>query len=213
MTFFEVLVEGSSDVPAVREVLTRRFGLREYEHFRIHPHQGRGNLPRDLLGQPDPRKRGLLDQLPAKLRGWSGLDRSVCVLVVVDVDDDPCADLLEQLDRMLERLPRRPKRVMFRLAIEETESWFIADSVAVKAAFPRADVKKLARIRADSIVGAAEWLARALGKDPDRMTGADKVSWACAIAPHLNLEEPPSSSLARLIRAVSRQLQRPEAGG
>jgi hypothetical protein len=107
---------------------------------------------------------------------------------------------------MLERLPRRPKRVLFRLAIEETESWFIADTRAVKAAFPRADVRRLARIPADAVVGAAEHLARALGKDPDRMTGADKFGWASAIAPHLDLVDPPSPSLARLIGAISREV-------
>jgi len=206
MTFFEVLVEGASDVPAVHEVLTRRFGLSENHLFRVHRHHGRGRLPRDLLGQPDPRRRGLLDQLPAKLRGWAGLGPSVCVLVVIDVDDEPCAELLLQLNRMLERLPRRPKRVLFRLAIEETESWFIADTRAVKAAFPRADVRRLARIPADAVVGAAEHLARALGKDPDRMTGADKFGWASAIAPHLDLVDPPSPSLARLIGAISREV-------
>ena len=42
MTHFVVLVEGASDVPAVREVMTRRFGLAEDVHFRIHPHQGKG---------------------------------------------------------------------------------------------------------------------------------------------------------------------------
>lgn len=210
VTFFEVLVEGSSDVPALCEVLTRRFGLQEGQHYRIHPHQGRGVLPRDLLGAPDQRRRGLLDQLPAKLRGWSGLDRSICVLVVIDTDDDSCEQLLGELNQMLLRLPRRPRRVVFRLAIEETESWFIADHVAVKAAFPRANVKKLSRIPADAIVGAAEALARALGKDPDRITGADKFEWARAIAPHLNLQSPVSPSLARLVAAVDREISAPE---
>ena len=37
MIFLEVLTEGSSDVPAVKEILTRRFNLKENEHFRIHP--------------------------------------------------------------------------------------------------------------------------------------------------------------------------------
>jgi hypothetical protein len=212
MTFFEVLVEGSSDVPAMREVLTRRFGLKEDRQFRIHRHQGRGALPRDLLGRPNRLHRGLLHQLPAKLRGWAGMDQSVCVLVVIDADDDPCVELLKQLNQMLERLPKKPKRVMFRLAIEETESWFIADPKAVKAAFPRADIKKLSRTSPDAIVGAAETLARALGLNPERVTGADKFEWACAIAPHLDLDDPPSPSLARLVAAVSQQVQSREAG-
>jgi hypothetical protein len=49
MIWFEVLVEGASDLPAVRNVLTRHFGLVENEQFRIHRHKGRGSLPDDLL--------------------------------------------------------------------------------------------------------------------------------------------------------------------
>jgi hypothetical protein len=45
MTYFEVLVEGGSDVPALREILTRKFALEEGRDFRIHPHKGRGKLP------------------------------------------------------------------------------------------------------------------------------------------------------------------------
>jgi Domain of unknown function (DUF4276) len=206
MTFFEVLVEGSSDVAVLREILSRRFLLQENLDFRIHPHQGRGSLPRDWLAPADPRRRGLLDQLPAKLRGLSGIDRSVCVLVVIDVDSDPCVDLLGQLRAMLERLPKRPAQVLFRLAIEETESWFIADINALKRAYPKVDTRKLTKIAPDSIVGAAESLARALGKDPEVLTGADKFAWASAIAPHMQLIDPPSPSLAGLLRALSRQI-------
>jgi len=88
MTYFEVLVEGASDVPAVREVLVRRFGLVEGQDFRIHPHKGRGSLPANPLVRPDPRHQGLLHQLPAKLQGFGRyLGHEACVLVVVDADN------------------------------------------------------------------------------------------------------------------------------
>lgn len=51
--FIEVLTEGASDVPVVREVLVRQFGLNEHVDFRIHPHCGRGNMPTNPLAQPD----------------------------------------------------------------------------------------------------------------------------------------------------------------
>ncbi|MBM5574247.1 hypothetical protein [Deefgea sp. CFH1-16] len=66
-----------------------------------------------------------MDQLPAKLRGFSYLSDDACVIVVVDVDDTPSGQLQHDLNAMLERLPKRPNRVLFGLAIEETESWFI----------------------------------------------------------------------------------------
>lgn len=208
MTWFEILVEGASDVPAVRDVLTRRFGLVENVNFRIHKHKGRGSLPDDLLGQPDPKQQTLLNQLPAKLKGWSYFGDDACVLVLVDADDDPCHELLTQLNSMLARLPKRPPRVLFRLAIEETESWFIADVDAVVAAYPKARTQKLRRIVADDIVGAWEELAAALGLMNSEVTGADKYAWAERISPHLNLDEPRSPSLRKFIDGVGREISR-----
>lgn len=206
MTYFEVLVEGGSDVPAIREILTRKFGLNEENGFRIHPHKGRGNLPKDPLATPDPKHQALLDQLPAKLRGFSYLGDDVCVVVVVDVDNTPCDELEADLANMLTRLPRRPKRVLFSLAVEETESWFIADDAAVLKAFPKAKVQKLRSVRPDAIVGAWEMLADALGTKRIEVTGADKYVWAEAIAPHLDLEDPPSPSLKKLIEGIGQHL-------
>jgi Domain of unknown function (DUF4276) len=206
MTQFEVLVEGTSDVPAIREVLTRRFGLTEGEHFRIHPHQGKGKLPSNPLARPDGNQRQLLHQLPAKLRGYAkSLTPNFVVLVVVDADDEPCATLLADLNSMLAKLPARPPRVLFRLAIEETESWFVADPPAVKLAFPRANVAALKRIQPDAIIGASERLGEAIGVS-GKSSGPDKLRWAARICPYLDLETPKSPSLGKLISGVAREL-------
>lgn len=206
MTYFEVLVEGGSDVPALREVLVRKFGLTEGHDFRIHPHKGRGDLPANPLARPDRAQQTLLHQLPAKLRAFSYLGDDACVVVVVDVDDTPCKKLLADLKSMLRQLPRKPRRVLFRLAIEETESWFIADERAVKSAFPRAKTQKLKSTAPDAIVGAWELLADALKIKRNEVTGADKFAWATAIAPHLNLDNPRSPSLRKLIEGVNREV-------
>lgn len=209
MKYFEVLVEGASDVPALREVLVRRFGLVEGVNFRIHPHKGRGSLPANPLAKPDPRHQGLLDQLPAKLQGFGRyLADDACVLVVVDVDDAPCVRLLAELNAMLARLPSRPLNVLFRLAIEETESWFIADAAAVKAAYPKAKLQRLRAVVPDAVCGAWEVLATALGYKANDVTGADKYAWADAIAPHLNLTDPESPSLVKLLAGIERELVR-----
>lgn len=209
MTFFHVLTEGAADVPVVREVLTRRFGLSEDSDFRIHPHKGRGQLRNDLLSPPDPRHQGLLDQLPAKLKGWSNLGADHCIVVLLDADDDPCRELLAELKAMLARLLKRPGNVLFRLAIEETESWFIADLPALEAAYGRKiKLNGLRRLEPDAIVGAWERLAEALGHNLEKQTfsGPDKYRWAESIAPHLNLDNPPSPSLGKLIEGIQRQL-------
>jgi hypothetical protein len=201
---FEVLVEGESDVPAVREIFVRGFGLQESVDFNLHPHRGRGRLPANPLKPPPVNRQGLLDQLPAKLKGYSHLGGQGCVVVLVDADDEPCDELLRALNRMLERLPKRPLHVLFRIAIEETESWFIADPAAVQAAYPKAKVARLRRIQPDAVVGASEELAAALSVPVKSMTGATKAAWASHIAPHLNLEQPRSPSLQKFIEGIGR---------
>lgn len=202
MSWIEVLVEGSSDVPTIREVLTRKFSLIENQHFRIHPHKGRGDLPSNILKNPELQNRSLLYQLPAKLKGYSTwLTKKDWVLVVVDADDTPCHELLSDLQTMLQRLPKVP-RVLFRIAIEETESWFIADAAAVKSAYPNAHLINLKKITPDAICGAWEKLKEAI-----QATGKDKTAWAEAIAPHLDFDTPSSPSLKKLIEGIEQELK------
>lgn len=204
--FIEVLTEGASDVPVVREVLVRYFGLSEHDDFRIHPHWGRGKLPANPLARPDPKHRGLFDQLPAKLRGFgTWMDEQYLVLVLADVDNDDCVQLLAGLNALLLSLPTKPPRVLFRLAIEETESWLLADSNAIKQAFPKAKLGLIRGITPDARVGAWERLAECLGHKP--LVGApDKTKWAEQIAPHLSFDTPFSPSLSKLISGLQREL-------
>jgi hypothetical protein len=203
--FFEVLVEGGADVPAVKTVLERRFAMLENRDFRIHPHRGKGRLPENPLARPAPAHQGLLDQLPAKLRGYGrSLGQDCCVLVVVDADDDDCRELKRSLVTMLGALPVRPPCVLFRIAVEETESWFIADVAAVEAAYPGTNTRDLARVEPDSVIGAWEALGRAIGE----VGVPDKRGWAERISPHLTLDPPFSPSLGALLDGVQRIIDR-----
>jgi hypothetical protein len=201
--FMEVLVEGGADVPTVREILERRFNLKEDINFRIHPHRGKGKLPENILSKPNPRNRGLLDQLPAKLRGFGKLPGSCCVVVLVDADDDNCIDLKSNLIDLYQNIESKPSCVLFRIAVEETESWFIADSVAVKSAYPEADLNKILKSPPDSIIGAWENLAKTLGRNPEDCIGADKFEWARRISPYLDLEDPKSPSLNAFLLGIN----------
>ena len=199
MIRLEVLVEGASDAPAIKEVLQRKFGLVEDVHFRIHPHRGKGKLPANPLSKPDLKHRGLLDQLPAKLIGYGKSLQEGFVLVVVDADDNSPKQIVADLERMLSKLPTKPN-VLFCLAIEETESWFIADIEALARAYPKGLKKQLLKnIEPDAIVGAWEKLALALGLDPKKVSGLTKYEWATRISPHLNLDAPKSPSFSKLI--------------
>ena len=193
-----ILLEGWSDRPVVKALLERRFGLSEEMHFSLHPHRGKGKLPVDLLGRPASGRQGLLDQLPSKLRGMS---HRALVVVLMDLDDQDLEQQKNQLEHMLQKLPKRPQYVLFGFAIEETESWFIADRQAVLKAYPRAKTLLLETIEPDAIVGAAEKLAKALGSKT--CTGADKTAWAESIAPHLDFNHPRSPSLRQWIADLS----------
>jgi hypothetical protein len=212
MMFFWVLVEGDADEPVVEEIMARRFGLAKDRQFRVIPHQGKGRLPRNPLHRPDVRRRGLLDQLPAKLRGMS-YQPDCWVVVLVDADEDDCIMLKARLVEMLNSLDRRPPHVLIRIAVEETESWFVADPNAVQSAYPRCNVRHLRRIAPDEVCGAWERLAEAVGERPADCRGPDKYRWAAKIAPELDLDAPNSPSLKAFVDGIDRCLQHSETEG
>lgn len=207
MKFLEVLVEGTSDQPTVRVILKNRFGLNENQDFRIHPHQGKGKIPKHPHRKPDPKRRGLLDLLPATLRGYGSFSDDRCVVVLVDADDTQCEMLKADLIELHRKLRFRPSCALFRIAVEEIESWFIADTDAVRLAYPKAKTALLNGIKPDSVRGAWELLARALGRKPEDCSSADKHEWATKIAPYLDLNDPKSPSLRAFVNGINKLLR------
>ncbi len=199
-----VLVEGTSDVPVVREALVRGLGRVQGTDFQVFWHKGKGQLPANPIGPPAARDETLLGQLAAKLRAFGRNDPGSPVVVMLDADRDNCLTLKNSLITMLGHLPHRPRDVIFRIAVEEMESWFIADTAAVQKAYPTVNLGILTAIAPDAVVGAWEQLAQALGLNPDLCTGADKEDWAKTISPHLELAHPHSPSFATFIKALER---------
>jgi len=178
-----ILVEGRAEEAFLTEWLPR---LLPAHSFIVLPHQGKGRLSTDRRKKRNPKQRGLLDQLPAKLRAYgkalnSDTDR---VVVLVDLDDQDCYDLKKRLNNLLRHCDPKPT-VLFRIAIEETEAFFLGDSAGVKKAFPQAKVGKIRRYHQDSICGTWEFLRDVIG---DRAGSEDKVAWAEAIGRHLTAE-------------------------
>jgi len=203
---FHVLVEGTSDEPTVREILTRRFGLIQGSQFQIHPHAGKGKLPADVDAIPVQTDRTLLAQLPATLRAYAVKGKKVCIVVLVDQDDDDCAQLLADLKKMLESLKRRPTNVLFRIAMEEIEAWLLADRKAVTAAYSKTDFKGIPKKDTDLLDDPSDLLAKCVG-DTLPCTGQMKAVWAEKITPRLNLKNPKSPSLAKFIEGIGRYWQ------
>lgn len=199
-----VLVEGTSDVPTVREVFVRGLGQVQGSDFQIFWHRGKGRLPNNLTAPPAPRDATLLGLLPAKLRALGKASPNDPVVVLLDADRDDWRALKTELVLVLAATAPRPNTVLFRIAVEEIESWFIADTAAVQRAYPKANVSALAAIPVDTVVGAWEQLAKALGLNPANCTGADKEDWAHDISPFLRLQGPLSPTFQAFIRGLER---------
>jgi len=130
-----------------------------------------------------------------------------CIIVLVDADHDNCIELKGKLIDLHNELLNQPSCVLFRIAVEEMESWFIADIDAVRSAYPHAKIQKIEHIPPDSIVGAWELLAETLGKKRGECKRSDKIEWAKKISPHLDLESPRSTSLHFFIEGIQRKLE------
>jgi hypothetical protein len=167
-----ILVEGPSE-----QCLLQQWGRRAFPKHEViaHPHQGKGEIPRDPTKPPDPKRRGLLDQLPATLKAYAK-EAETAVLVLVDADDENCVALKKRLLAMAARVKPIPKRLVFRIAVEETEAFYLGDLAGLKKAFPDADMKKAKSYRPDSNCGTAELFGEIVGDD-----GRNKVEWAKAM--------------------------------
>lgn len=195
-----LLVEGPSEraflEPWVNKVLKNTA-------FRVHPHQGKGSLPTDPTVPPNPIHRGLLDQLPAKLRGFENArPRPTGVIILVDADNDDCIELARSI-REIAGSASPNTNVIVRIAVEESEAFFLGDLAAVKRAYPHADLDLAKGYSPDSIPDSGTWelLGRVIGDD-----GGNKVAWAAAIGPHLtvSLARSRSPSFRALLRALKR---------
>lgn len=149
--------------------------------LKVIQHRGKGRLSGNLSRPPDPRREGLLDQLPAKLRAYGrtldpATDR---ILVFVDLDDDHCGKLKERLLDILETCDPKPT-VLFRIAIEETEAFYLGDPAAIQRAFPQARLNRMKDYVQDSVCGTWELFREVIGARVD-----DKVEWAERMAPWL----------------------------
>ena len=197
---YEVLAEDRSGSIALDCIMERILGGNGSPHsWRIHGYKGIGRIPKNLRGVTDPSKRILLDRLPRLLRGYGRSLKDIgdlaSVVVVVDLDSRDCMAFKRELLDVLNACNPRP-RMLFRIAIEESEAWLLGDRDAVKAAYPGAKDPVLNRYVQDSICGTWEVLADAVHPGGSAQlkasgypaTGAAKCEWAKNIAPHLDVD-------------------------
>lgn len=192
-----VFVEGPSEV-ALIEPWSKRL-LRGCP-VKVHPHEGKGKLPDDISATPNPRHRGLLDQLPAKLRAFASDIHIHGIVVLVDADDNDCAALRTAIERAAQTCSPS-LRVVARIAIEETEAFYLGDLGALKRAFPDADMDRARNYRPDSICNTWELLGEIVNDD-----SGDKVGWAERMGRIITTN--PGKSRSPSFRALIRALKR-----
>ena len=180
-----VLVEGPSEVQFLEPWLKRLFPDRP---VRVHGHQGKGTLrPADHPAAPH--ERGLLDQLPAKLRGFASLNpREDAVVVLVDSDDEDPETLRARLEQYVGEI-NISAPVLIGLAVEELESFYLGDLHALETVYPDADMELARAWETDSICGTWEYFGRVINDD-----GGNKTAWARAMASHVTTKPAKSRS-------------------
>lgn len=207
-----LLVEGPADDDFFR-VDRASWGQRFFAQFKdceieVHPHGTRGKLPkRSALKQPpDPLNRGLLDQLPAKLRAYAAAkDSDQLVVVLVDADDDNCVALKKSIaDVVQSEAPA--VRVLVRIAVEETEAYYLGDWAAIKQAYPDANRKIFNTYTPDERPQQGTWelFAEVVGEDGFE----NKREWARKMGAvmSINVEGNRSPSFRSLCEGLRREL-------
>lgn len=191
---FEILVEDQSGKKCLDILVPKIIGS---DHtFKVIAYKGIGRIPKNMTSGVDASKRILLDNLPRLLKGYGQSWRGYpAVLVVVcDLDDKCLKSFRAQLFEILNTCDPRPD-TRFCIAVEEGEAWFLGDTPAVKAAYPRARESVLDAYVSDSICGAWERLADAVYRGGSQVLsaqgwqviGAEKSAWAEYISPHMNV--------------------------
>jgi hypothetical protein len=213
---FEILVEGQNEVTALSILMPKIVGDYKSPHtWKIHKHQGIGKIPEDPAVRPNIKDKSLLHNLTAKLRAYGEEDDpDLVVVVLVDLDDrNDCAAFKNELVELLSHCDKKP-HVLFRIAIEELEAWYLGDLAALKLAYPDVRQNVLDTYVQDSQIGTWEILAEmvypgglnalhAKGKR-SRLVLQEKANWTKNICPHLDVEKNQSSSFLRFREGLRR---------
>lgn len=201
----EILVEDSSGEKLLDSLLPKLLGVQGEPHsWRLHSYKGIGRIPKNLGRGADPAKRILLDQLPRLLQGYAKTPGIDAVVVVLDSDRRDRVEFLNELKLVAGRCNPTPN-VLFRIAVEEVEAWYLGDREALTGAYPRAKVDVLNRYVQDSVCGTWELLAdaihpggsAAIKKAGWPLPGQKKHEWAERIGPLLELDRNQSPSFAK----------------
>ncbi|MDH2420495.1 DUF4276 family protein [Cobetia amphilecti] len=206
---FEFLVEGQTELTALSIIMPKVLGEYDVEHtWVIHKHRGIGRLPEDFDARPDPHNATLLHQLPFKIKAYEKSDRpDLRVIVLLDLDDKDEHVFMNELQAIKDDFCQRLD-VVFTLAKEELEAWYLGDREALLEYNPDIDLAVLDQYEQDSICGTWEVLARAddpnVAKSKKRgpLVSNLKKKWSKGISPKMNVAANNSPSFNDFIDSV-----------
>jgi len=181
------LVEGKSEETFLKHWLPRF--LPSHTSFLIITHRGKGKLPRENPMPKEPSRQGLLDQLPMKLRAYGKAlsPDTARVIVLLDQDEDDCLELKSRIIDALACCNPRPETLV-RIAVKETEAFYLGDKAAIRRAFHRSlHKKKLNEYQPDRHPESGTWeiFAKIV-----KATSEDKVGWARTMAENMAADRP-----------------------
>lgn len=190
VSHFEFLVEEQSMENFLKAMLPKM--LPEDISFRIHPHQGKAALLRNI----ENRLRGYAKWLPDDYR----------IVVIVDRDGDNCEELKCKLEKACNSAGLRSRRsaegsdwqAVTRIVVEELEAWYFGDWSAVQAAYPKvsSNTPRKARYRDPDAIAGGTWEAfeRILQRNGYFKQGLPKAEVATKIGSHIDPERNRSHS-------------------
>jgi hypothetical protein len=210
----EFLVEDSSGATLLNLLVPKIIGpFGDLHTWNIHAYKGIGRIPKELKAATEARKRMLLDNLPRILSGYAKTPGIDAVVVVVDSDRKSCQDFLHELRTVANE--SGCLAIMFRIAIEEIEAWYLGDQAALKMAYAKAKLGALAKYNQDSVCGTWEFLAdlvypggiQAVSKQGWPLPGTLKHEWAERIGAHMNVEQNNSPSFNKFVSGLRKLTQ------
>lgn len=161
--------------------------------WRVHSYKGVGRMPRKQPNVSTIKARMLLDNLSKIIGGMAKTPGIDALIVIMDADDKNCVDLKNELVALWRRIAPN-FNVIFRIAVEEMEAWYLGDQAAIRASYPGTKESVLIGYTQDSVCGTWERLADAIEHGGAAALksagwpapGVAKCRWAETITPRMN---------------------------